>query len=345
MAQLGVASAGASGLARTTVSSPSDNPGKQKKNKRRMMEQKKCQSLDEAGAERSRHGPNPPLSRSKTVDPSFYKEREKEAVPAYRQNSESRLSNLMKHAINFHRVFKDLPLEEELLETFSCAWQQEITYHGRLYISHHHVCFYCSMIRREVKVTIPVTTISILKKANTALLVPNAVCIRTSEGEKFVFASLRSRESVYQLLRAVCTHLQDGTRNSRLTLPDNTSENLSKVSQDPGANSQLSEHEIFPEESELGDEADTGAKVLTDLHLQQHPTARGTGAPAVPKPPETWTDHMEPISIIILIYLFLVVVLILSSGYIGLRIVQLEEQLTSMGAWPDLHLQPRFKET
>lgn len=34
------------------------------------------------------------------------------------------------------------------------------------------------------QVIIPVANISVLKKANTALLVPNAICIRTSEGEK-----------------------------------------------------------------------------------------------------------------------------------------------------------------
>lgn len=32
------------------------------------------------------------------------------------------------------------------------------------------------------------------------------------------------------------------------------------------------------------------------------------------------------------------VALLLSSGYIGLRIVELEQQLASVGAWPDLNL-------
>ncbi|KAJ7308355.1 hypothetical protein JRQ81_008893 [Phrynocephalus forsythii] len=234
----------------------SNNPGKQKKSKKRMLEQKKSQSLDES---RARQASNPPLYRSKTVDPSFYKDRERDAVPGSHRNTESSLSNLRKHAINFHRVFQDLPSEEELLETFSCAWQQELSYHGRLYISHHHVCFYCSMIRREVKVTIPVATISVLKKANTALLVPNAICIRTSEGEKFVFGSLRSRESVYQLLRSVCKHLQDGSRNSRLTPPDAGSENL-KASPDPSANSHWTECDAVHEEADGDGEPEIGAR-------------------------------------------------------------------------------------
>lgn len=36
-----------------------------------------------------------------------------------------------------------------------------------------------------------------------------------------------------------------------------------------------------------------------------------------------------------------VVLLLLSSGYIGLRIVALEEQLTSLGALPEFNLQSR----
>lgn len=32
------------------------------------------------------------------------------------------------------------------------------------------------------------------------------------------------------------------------------------------------------------------------------------------------------------------VTLLLSSGYIGLRIVELEQQLAFVGAWPDLNL-------
>lgn len=39
------------------------------------------------------------------------------------------------------------------------------------------------------------------------------------------------------------------------------------------------------------------------------------------------------------LYVYRVVLLLLSSGYIGLRIVALEEQLTSLGALPEFTLQ------
>lgn len=80
---------------------------------------------------------------------------------------------------------------------------------------------------------VPVTSICALKKTNTALLVPNALSIRTAEGDKvsagggrsggpeadpghdrlspcpqFLFVSLRQREATFQLLKSLCKHLQ-----------------------------------------------------------------------------------------------------------------------------------------
>lgn len=45
---------------------------------------------------------------------------------------------------------------------------------------------------------------------------------------------------------------------------------------------------------------------------------------------------------LLFIYLILIVLLLLSSGYIGLRIVALEEQLTSLGALPEFTLQSGY---
>ncbi|XP_061457159.1 uncharacterized protein LOC133372489 isoform X2 [Rhineura floridana] len=279
-----------------------DISGKQKKSKWKMSEQKKSQSLDEAVAERPRSGQRPPLSRSKTYDPLFSKEAEKEAsASAHHRNS---ASNLMKHAVDFHRVFKDLSEEELLLETFSCAWQREVSYHGRLYVSPSHVCFYCSMVRREVKVVIPVPTISVLKKANTVLLVPNAICIRTSEGEKFLFGSLRSRETVYQLLCSVCKHLQDGSRKNSPTMPHVSPDCLHKISLIPretDATHSPPQHKILPEEPDV---ANGTRRPPTAPVEQQLATPSRGGAPTT-KSWRNWKVHLNPLNTVILIYLFL----------------------------------------
>ncbi|XP_066491697.1 GRAM domain-containing protein 2A-like [Tiliqua scincoides] len=335
MVKLGV-STGPESLDLANISDVPDLFGKHRKSKKKMAEQKKSQSLEEPLNEGPRNGPNPPLSRSKTYDPSFSKEVEKEAALSQHKSA---ASNLMKHASNFHHVFKDLSEEEALLDTFSCAWQRDVPYHGRLYISHHHVCFYCSMLRREVKVIIPVPTISVLKKANTALLVPNAIRIRTTEGEKFLFGSLRSRDSTYQLLRSICKHLPDGSQNGSPSTSHTSSEHLLKISLtsrefDPSHN--------LPEDEEVPDGATRIEKPST-IQLQQQQVATSRGRGQVKKSSTSWWDNLNLLNIVILIYLFLVVVLLLSSGYIGLRIVQLEEQLTSMGAWPEFDLQHRLE--
>ncbi|XP_063003398.1 GRAM domain-containing protein 2A-like [Elgaria multicarinata webbii] len=333
MATLAVAT-GPNSFSLAEISCGSDASGKHRKSKKKMAEQKKSQSLEEPVVA-SCNGHKPPLSRSKTYDPCFGKETEEEATSVQHRNSVPNISTLMKHAVNFHRVFKDLSEEEELLETFSCAWQREVPYHGRLYISHNHVCFYCSMLRREVKVVIPVQSISVLKKANTALLVPNAICIRTAEGEKFLFGSLRSRESTYQLLRSVCKHLQDGIRDSSLTSPYISSDHLLKISllsKELDSNHTPPEYEILPEEP---DEVD-GSQKFSEAPFEPPQMSTSRGRERVTKSRRSWEIPLCPLNTVILIYLFLVVVLLLSSGYIGLRIVQLEEELTSMGAWPEL---------
>uniref|UniRef100_A0A8C4XSL7 GRAM domain-containing protein n=1 Tax=Falco tinnunculus TaxID=100819 RepID=A0A8C4XSL7_FALTI len=121
---------------------------------------------------------------------------------------------LSKHAAGYHKAFGELAEREALLACFSCAWQKEVPYHGRLYISSHHICFHASLLLKDIKVVVPVASVSTLKKANTALLVPNALSIRTARGEKFLFVLLRQREATYQVLKSVCKHLQDKSWNS-----------------------------------------------------------------------------------------------------------------------------------
>nr|XP_032638998.1 GRAM domain-containing protein 2A-like [Chelonoidis abingdonii] len=191
------------------------------------------------------------------------------------------------------------------------------------------------------QVVIPVSSIAILKKANTALLVPNALSIRTAEGEKFLFVSMRTREATYQLLRSVCKHLQDrSTSSSPPASPANTISELCKKS----LTSSQSDLELNPPESDgLLDQQD-GLGPKQSREDEGEATAALSKGGVWPgrqtkKKPRGWWAQLSTLNVVILIYLLLVVVLLLSSGYIGLRIVALEQQLMSMGAWPepDLH--------
>ncbi|XP_050789759.1 GRAM domain-containing protein 2A-like isoform X1 [Gopherus flavomarginatus] len=335
--QLGGVDTALGEAAEPCLADPAASSGKLKKSKKKMLEPKKWQSLEETGSDAPQPRRHPSLSRSKTYDPSFSKESEQELTLG-RQKATS--SSLAKHLASYQKAFKEMPEEESLLDSVSCAWQREVPYHGRLYISQNYICFHCSMLLWDIKVVIPVSSIAILKKANTALLVPNALSIRTAEGEKFLFVSMRTREATYQLLRSVCKHLQDrSTSISSPASPVNTSYELCKKS----LTSSQSDLELNPPESDgLLDQQD-GLGPKQSREDEGEETAAPSKGGAWPgtqtkNKPRGWWAQLSTLNIVILIYLLLVVVLLLSSGYIGLRIVALEQQLMSMGAWPELDL-------
>uniref|UniRef100_A0A669QLG9 GRAM domain-containing protein n=1 Tax=Phasianus colchicus TaxID=9054 RepID=A0A669QLG9_PHACC len=93
---------------------------------------------------------------------------------------------LSKRRAAFHKAFEEIAEHEALLACFSCAWQREVPYHGRLYVSSGHLCFHASLLLKEIKVGTwgGLASVCALKKTNTALLVPNALSIRTEQGEK-----------------------------------------------------------------------------------------------------------------------------------------------------------------
>ncbi|XP_067169081.1 GRAM domain-containing protein 2B-like isoform X2 [Apteryx mantelli] len=325
--------------------------GKQKKSKKGMLEQK-WQSLEERGNVDAQQRRHPTLTRSKTYDPSFCKETEKDAA-AGKQGGLS--LSLSKHAASFCKVFKEIAEKEVLLDCFSCAWQKEVPYHGRLYISSSYICFHSCILRKDIKVVVPVPSISTLKKTNTALLVPNALSIRTAEGEKFLFVSLRRREATYQLLKSVCKHLQDNSPNSSLLaspLNGCTEQILKKTLTSSHSDLEQSTLEL----NSLLDQPDGLSLKPSQAEEDEDVTALGrgqslvlTGGPHAAVQTKTtvkdWLSRASPLNTVIIIYLLLMVALLLSSGYIGLRIVELEQQLTSLGAWPDFSVQHQYKET
>ncbi|KAG8454479.1 hypothetical protein GDO86_000920 [Hymenochirus boettgeri] len=178
-------------------------PVRQKKSKKRLAELKSFSLEEPLHADLGERGV---LTRSKTYDPPSLLRSENGPSLERRR---SITSNLPKHNLTFHKIFQDIPEDEELKDSFSCALQKEVLYQGRLYISSNYLGFYSSMLRKGIKILIPVNTVIVLKKAHTALLVPNALSVKTVEGDKYLFGSLRNRELCYQAVRAVCTNLQD----------------------------------------------------------------------------------------------------------------------------------------
>ncbi|XP_030074966.1 GRAM domain-containing protein 2B isoform X1 [Microcaecilia unicolor] len=324
----------------STDTSPPLASAKVKKNKKKMTEQKKSRSLEETGSEALKPPKLSAMSRSKTYDSSVSKGPDNESAS---EQKRSFSMNLPKHNVTFHKVFKEVPEEENLIDSFSCAWQKEVLYQGRLYISPNFICFFCSMLRKEIKTQIPVTSVAVLKKANTARLVPNALSIKTIEGEKYLFGSLRNREAAYQVVSSLCSHLQDGSTSSSplVSAGDTSSEHCKKT-----LNSSLSDLEQKSDEvCRFPDVPDGASQVINRIKGGNQVAG---SSPEVQSKGESWKNKARPktaiqsrwreistINVLLIIYLLLVVLLLVSSGYIGLRIVELEQQLTSMGAWPD----------
>ncbi|XP_071899508.1 GRAM domain-containing protein 2A isoform X4 [Anas platyrhynchos] len=128
-----------------------------------------------------------------------------------------------KYNSQYHKLFKDIPTEESVLKVCSCALQRDILIQGRLYISPNWLCFYANLFGKDIKVVIPVVSVQLIKKHKTARLLPNGLAITTTASRKYIFVSLISRDSVYDVLRRVCTHLQVSSKKS-LSLKEFTEE-------------------------------------------------------------------------------------------------------------------------
>ncbi|XP_030647492.1 GRAM domain-containing protein 2B [Chanos chanos] len=334
-------------------------PVKVKKGKtKKKLEPRKAYSLEEAQLEIQQQSRNlsrqVPL-RSQTFDADRTLER---------TDSISSRSSFIKHNKTFHKLFPDLPESEDLLHAYICALQREVPYHGRLYITEQNICFYSSVLLKDTKVVIPVSSVHLLKKQNTALLVPNALSIRTTGGEKYLFVSLRNREGCYRLLQSVCFQLEDGSANSSPLF--SSAEN--SFDQNKLANSSQSSLEdcydqLDGEDSSLLQSSPSTRLTRDALANGNHPTLRRSHREVDESSVEdysgaSWMWSMtgrarslliqretSNLNTLLLIYLILVVLLLLSSGYIGLRIVALEEQLTSLGALPEFTLQSGYKDT
>ncbi|XP_051666602.1 collagen alpha-1(I) chain-like isoform X3 [Manacus candei] len=296
------------GRARGSCDQPSGSslmPGKLRRSARGVPGEKQWQSLEETGSARLGQ---PKLSRSRTYDSPC-----KETGLAATGGEGPPSPALSKRDSSYRRAFGELAGRDALLGCFPCAWQREVPYHGRLYVSSRHVCFHSSLLLKDIKAVVPVASISALKKTNTALLVPNALSIRTAQGEKFLFVSLRQREATYQLLRSVCKQLQDSGQSPRDSV--NNEETLEKTL----TSSQSDLEQSTPEPNSLHES-------LGEPHTTLWAWAAALWSRMNPQ--------LSLLNIIITIYLLLMVALLVSSGYIGLRIVELEQQLALAGAQP-----------
>ncbi|KAM9719838.1 GRAM domain-containing protein 2B-like [Menidia menidia] len=245
--------------------------------------------------------------------------------------------SFLKHSKAFHKFFEEIPEDESLTHVFTCALQKEVLYHGKLFISERHMCFHSSVLLKDTKVVIPVSTVKEIKKHNSAL---SMLSIQTSSGEKYLFVSLRNREKCYKLLQAVCSHTQEGSPNSspHLSSAENEADHdmLSSYSSlEDSIDNDLGGiyHGDLPQMSSQVPRRDASDR--QSLGYEDHRDESRIGSVTKKVMPLSAFREIKDLRIVFYIFMMLVVLLLLVSGYIGLRITALEEQLDSLGALPE----------
>ncbi|KFZ66566.1 GRAM domain-containing protein 2, partial [Antrostomus carolinensis] len=240
----------------------------------------------------------------------------------------------------YHKLFKDIPTEESVLKVCSCALQRDILIQGRLYISPNWLCFHANLFGKDIKVVIPVVSVQLIKKHKTARLLPNGLAITTNASRKYIFVSLISRDSVYDVLRRVCTHLQVSSKKSlslkelteepdtvslevivpegkwrkvspaslSLSLPDTDYQCIHRTS----VSSLSAKESSFTSEEPLVSES----AINTEEELEVEQSCVAELRPA---------DYQ-----LLKIFIVLICLLVVSSSYLAFRIFRLEQQLCSL---------------
>ncbi|XP_076781591.1 GRAM domain-containing protein 2A isoform X2 [Arvicanthis niloticus] len=253
---------------------------------------------------------------------------------------------LSKYNQQYHKLFKDIPLEEMVLKVCSCALQRDLLLHGRLYISPNWLCFHASLFGKDIKVVIPVVSVQLIKKHKMARLLPNGLAITTNTSQKYVFVSLLSRDSVYDMLRRVCTHLQPSSKKS-LSIRKFPEEAQCESPVRAEAGSKGLREVLIPEMKwrkgcssspslSLPDNISCVSRIPTDSTDSCFPSMKPPGSEAVCEKDaleeEPTTDQELRLwdSRLLKVIFVMICFLVLSSSYLAFRISRLEQQLCSL---------------
>ncbi|XP_026996760.2 GRAM domain-containing protein 2A isoform X3 [Tachysurus fulvidraco] len=257
-------------------------------------------------------------------------------------------STVSKYNSQYHKLFQNIPKEEILMKVYSCALLRDILLQGRLYISRNWLCFYANLFGKDIKVAIPVVSVRLVKKHKTAGLVPNGLAITTDTSQKYVFVSLLSRDSVYDVLRRICTHLQVNGKKSL---------SLKQYLEEPGS---LSTDE-FPVTSAFPAVLKWRRKPSVPSVASSLPDLLGNSSSSAEKPPfiresQLQERHLEAENILLTepvaelghmeyqllkFFILLIILLIMSSCYLAFRVCSLEQQLSFLSTQPTLPMRDR----
>ncbi|XP_041705843.1 GRAM domain-containing protein 2A-like isoform X3 [Coregonus clupeaformis] len=265
-------------------------------------------------------------------------------------------STVSKYNSQYHKLFQSVPKEEILMKVYSCALLRDILLQGRLYISRNWLCFYANLFGKDIKVAIPVVSVRLVKKHRTAGLVPNGLAITVDTSQKYVFVSLLSRDSVYDVLRRICTHLQVNGKKS-LSLKQYLEEPSSLamdefpvVNDFPPVLKWRRKPSIPSMSSSLPDLLGNSTSSRSAVDIPYLPTEvpltlkeRGLETEQVLLTrPAPELGHME--YQLLKFFILLIVLLLVSSCYLAFRVCCLEQQLSFLNTHPTMPMRERFNE-
>ncbi|XP_072236205.1 GRAM domain-containing protein 2A isoform X1 [Leuresthes tenuis] len=258
-----------------------------------------------------------------------------------------------KYNSQYHKLFPCVPKDEILMKVYSCALLRDILLQGRLYISRNWLCFYANLFGKDIKVAVPVFSVRLVKKHKTAGLVPNGLAITTDTGQKYVFVSLLSRDSVYDVLRRICTHLQ--VNGKSLSLKQFMEEPTLSLDEFP-APDEFPVVDEFPSVLKWRRKPSVGSvsSSLPDLLGNSTSSLGAADTPFKSEQPleerGLQTDRgllSEPVAELgqmeyqlLKFFTLLIILLILSSCYLAFRVCSLEQQLSFLNN-PNLPLRER----
>nr|XP_046194125.1 GRAM domain-containing protein 2A-like isoform X5 [Oncorhynchus gorbuscha] len=251
-------------------------------------------------------------------------------------------STVSKYNSQYHKLFQCVPKDEILMKVYSCALLRDILLQGRLYISRNWLCFYANLFGKDIKVAIPVVSVRLVKKHKTAGLVPNGLAITTDTSQKYVFVSLLSRDSVYDVLRRICTHLQVNGKSLSLKhymeVPHTLSLDEFPVADEfPGADEYppvlkwRRKPSVVSVSSSLPDllGSSTGSLTAVDSSFQTEQPLEDRGSETEKILLTEPVPELGPMEYQLLkFFIILIILLILSSCYLAFRVCSLEHQLS-----------------
>jgi len=112
---------------------------------------------------------------TKRKDTHTAKSSEKQAGAATNAANQAMKSRMYQKLFN-------LPVNEPLVEDYSCAIKKAILLHGRLYVSYHYVCFFSSIFSHKTSLIINMSDILLVAPAMVALLFDNSMKIFVQTG-------------------------------------------------------------------------------------------------------------------------------------------------------------------